>query len=99
MKFDELVRMKALQLKALNTGQTTMEAFGESQLELPEVQKELKLRQVCAMVAPGLFDQLETTCNLLSISKREFITMALVEAIDRAEGIVVDVDPFPEETH
>lgn len=93
MKFDELVRMKALQLKAIQTGQTTMELV-ESQLELPKVQKEFKLRQVCAMVSPKLFDQLEATCELLTISKREFITLALIEAIDRAEGIVVDVDPF-----
>lgn len=35
MKFDELVRLKALQLKADNTGQTIMEMVGESQLALP----------------------------------------------------------------
>lgn len=96
MKFDELVRMKALQLKAQYSGQSLMELVGEHQLELPEVQKDLKLRQVCAMVTPGLFQKLEATCDSLSISKREFITMALSEAIDQAETIVAEVDPFEE---
>lgn len=94
MRFDELVRMKALQLKAVHSGQTAMEAFGEEQLALPEVAKELKLRQVCAMVTPAMFDKVEATCELLSISKRQFITEALVEAIQKAEEIVADVDPF-----
>lgn len=94
MKFDEIVRMKALQLKASTSGQTLMEVVGESQLELPEIQKELRLRQVCAMVTPGLFQKLEAACDQLSISKRLFITMAVEEAIDRAESIVAEVDPF-----
>lgn len=94
MKFDELVRLKALQLKADNTGQTIMEMVGESQLALPEVQQELKLRQVCAMVSPAIFEKLEGLCSMLGVSKRQFITGALVDAMDRAEGIVADVDPF-----
>lgn len=94
MRFDELVRLKALQLKAVHSGQTIMESLGEQQLALPEVAKELKLRQVCAMVTPQMFDKVEATCELLSISKREFITQALIEAIEKAEEIVADVDPF-----
>lgn len=99
MKFDELVRLKALQIKAENSGRFIMETLGESQLELPEVQKELKLRQVCAMLTPALFARFEATCSELSISKREFITQALSEAIDRAEEIVAEIDPFSNEQH
>lgn len=93
MKFDELIRLKALQLKAVNTGQTTTELI-ESQLHLPEVSEGLKLRQVCAMVSPQLFDELEGTCELLGISKRKFVEGALIEAIDRAAAIVSEVEPF-----
>lgn len=98
MKFDELMRLKALQLKAMNTGQNVMEAIGEQQLELPEVREELKLRQVCAMVSPGLFSELEGVCELLSVSKRAFITGALIDALDKTKAILDEVQPF-EESH
>lgn len=96
MTFDELIRLKALQLKAVNSGQTTTEMI-ESQLSLPEVAEHLKLRQVCAMVSPVLFNELEGTCELLSVSKRKFVEIALIDAIERAGAIVNDVDPFTRE--
>lgn len=97
MDLDEIIRLKALQLKAANTGQTLMEGVGEQLLEQADVQKELKLRQVCAMVAPPVFDKLEAMCSLLGMSKRQFITAALIDAMKKAETIVADVDPFPGE--
>lgn len=93
MKFDELIRLKALQLKSVTSGQANSELL-ESQLQLPEVSEGLKLRQVCAMVSPQLFDELEGTCELLGMSKRRFVEGALVEAIDKAAAIVSEVDPF-----
>lgn len=93
MKFDELVRLKALQLKAVNTGQTMMELV-DAQLQLPEVSEHLKMKNVCAMIAPALFNELEGTCELLGISKRKFIEGALIEAIDKAAAIISEVEPF-----
>ena len=93
MKFDELIRLKALQLKSANSGQSNAELI-ESQLQLPEVSEGFKLRQVCAMVSPQLFDELEGTCELLGVSKRRFVEGALIDAIDRAAVIVSEVDPF-----
>lgn len=46
------------------------------------------------MVSPAIFEKLEGLCSMLGVSKRQFITGALVDAMDRAEGIVADVDPF-----
>ncbi len=94
MKFDELIKLKALQLKADQTGASLMEALGESQLELPEVTEGLKLRQVCAMVSPALFQELEGTCELLGITKRKFVEVSLIDAMNRAAVIVSEVDPF-----
>jgi hypothetical protein len=94
MRFDELIRLKALQLKAQNTGQNLMETVGEQLLRDPEVTKELKLRQVCAMLPPVLFEKLEATCEMLGVTKRKFMEGALIEALDRAEAIVAEVDPF-----
>ena len=97
MRFDELVRLKALQLKAVNTGQTTMDLV-DSQLQLPDVAGDLKMKNVCAMVSPQLFTELEGTCELLGISKRKFIEGALIEALNKAAAIVSEVEPFAE-TH
>lgn len=96
MKFNELIKLKALQLKSDNSGQSTSELV-ESQMELPEVTEQLKLRQVCAMVSPQLFAELEGTCELLGISKRRFVEGALIDAIDAAAAIVNEVDPFAKE--
>jgi hypothetical protein len=93
MNFDELIRLKALQLKSVTSGNSTMEVV-DRQLDLPDVAKDLKLRQVCAMVSPQLFSELEGTCDLLSISKRRFVEGALIDAIDRAAAIVHEVSPF-----
>jgi hypothetical protein len=93
MRFDELIRLKALQLKSQTSGQANSELL-ESQLQLPEVSEGLKLRQVCAMVSPELFNELEGTCDLLGMSKRRFVEGALIEAIDKAAAIVSEVDPF-----
>lgn len=96
MKFDEVIRMKVLQLKAVNSGQTTTEAV-EHLLEGPGVVEEFKLRQVCAMVSPQLFQELEGTCELLGLSKRKFVESALIDAMEKAAVIVSEVNPFVEQ--
>jgi hypothetical protein len=93
MKFDDLIKLKALQLKATHSGQTTTEAM-ESHFERPEVVEAFKLRQVCAMVSPQLFQELEGTCELLGISKRKFVEVCLIDGMNRAGAIVSEVDPF-----
>jgi hypothetical protein len=93
MRFDETIRLRALQLKALHSGQTNSDLL-EAQLQLPEVSENLKLRQVCAMVSPQLFTELEGTCELLGMSKRKFVEGALIDAIEKASAIVNEVDPF-----
>lgn len=95
MKFDEMIRLQALKLKALN-------AVGTDNLRDSPIQDRLfaeafeqgQLRNICAMVSPELFDQVEQACSLLEISKRRFVESALIEAVDRAEAIVADVAPF-----
>lgn len=93
MKFDEVIRMKALQLKAVAAGITMTETF-EQLMDSPEAIEEFKMRQVCAMVTPQLFQELEGTCQLLGMSKRKFVEAALIDAMEKAATIVSEVDPF-----
>jgi hypothetical protein len=96
MNFDELIRLKALELKQLNTeGGSLGDAILEGLLKDPA--NSSQMRNICAHISPELFSQVEEYCGLLSLSKRKFVEMALVEAIDRAKSIVAEVDPFPAE--
>lgn len=96
MNFDEVIRLKALELKQLHTEGSS---FGDAVIDglLKDPANAAQLRNICAHISPELFSQVEEYCGLLSLSKRKFVEMALIEAIDRAKSIVDEVDPFPKE--
>ena len=54
-----------------------------------------KLKNVCAALSGDLIDRLENTLAVLNMSKREFFQLAIVEALDKADLIINDVDLFP----
>lgn len=64
--------------------------------EHPEFKK--KFKNVCAMLSEPLVNRLESTLGILSISKREFIEMALIEALDKADKVMDEfgIDDFIE---
>lgn len=100
MNFHETIQLKALELKQLHTRGATdnlHEHFLEQAIMTPEGQAMTK--NICAHVSKDLFDRVEQCCLMLSISKRRFVEMALREALERAETIVAEVDPFPGEDH
>ena len=62
---------------------------------MDEVEKEgrtevnnIKLKNICAYVPQVFADRLEDTLALLKMSKREFVTLALEEALDKADAIM-----------
>lgn len=95
MNFDEFIRMKALQEKQLHHMGSDMDLVDMAIAQNPENAKQL--RNVCAMVSVPLFEDIETICNLFSISKRRFVEYALVEAVDKTKKIVEEVKPFGEQ--
>lgn len=97
MNFHETIQLKALELKQLHTQGSTdnlHEHLLDLALKTPEGQA--VTRNICAHISVELFKRVEDCCSLLSLSKRQFVEMALKEALDRAESIVADVDPFVE---
>ncbi|MDO8753664.1 MAG: hypothetical protein Q7J80_07195 [Anaerolineales bacterium] len=90
----QTIQLQALKLKASIEGShpTLIDAV----LEDPANQEGLKkeFRNVCALIHFQQFEQLENLCNLLDLSKREVISMALNDFIPKANAIVSDVDPF-----
>lgn len=58
-----------------------------------------QFKNVCAPLPSSLVERLESTLGLLNISKRQFITAAIIEALDKADVIMKEwgVDEYLEE--
>lgn len=90
MKFDELIRYKALSFKAMNHGVNSahfVDKLIEEQGGFPST------KNICAAISIELFDEVESITGLLSISKRQFVEGAIVEAVERAKSIIDEVNP------
>ena len=61
----------------------------------------LEIRNVCAKVPASLVAELDNTLSILQMKKRDFIEMALRDALERAAKIIDEVDAFSsrEEEH
>lgn len=91
MRSNETLLLQALKLKQL--GDKGFSGDGDM-LELlllqnPEAAKE-KMRNICAFISPELFDDVSSVCNILSLSKRELIEMALVDVLEKAHKVIDD---------
>lgn len=93
----QVIQLQALKLKATIDGHHPH--IIDSLLSQPENESEVKkdFRNVCALISHYQFDQLESVCSLLDLSKREVITMALSEFFPKVNAIVSEVNPFEAE--
>jgi L-amino acid N-acyltransferase YncA len=83
MNFDEKIQLQVLKLKEMSRGIT-----GPLLDQLLEEAGEAKVRQMCAKVSHELYDDLERTCQLLDMTKREFIEAAVAEALVKAHEVI-----------
>ena len=91
MNLAELVRLKALEAKRFNHG------GGDVQDQLIDDFMKRdggEFRNICAHISPQLFEEIESICSQLSISKRRFVEGALIEALKNATVIISEVQPF-----
>jgi len=93
MKFDELIQLKARQLKAAHSGAAS--SIIDHAIVSGAVPSGL-MRNLCASISNELFSRVENTCGYLDISKRAFVEAALIEALDRADAILDQVNPIEE---
>lgn len=97
MNFQETIQLQALKLKQSTKGNGEV---GDALIDMAMKQDPTLgglTRNICAHVSVQLFERVEQCCSMLDLSKRRFVEMALSEALDRAEAIVAEVDPFPGE--
>jgi hypothetical protein len=97
MNLDETVRLQALKLKQMHTrGSSEPDAILDMFANDPANAEQLKAltRNICAHISVELFNEVEGLCEMLSLSKRRFVELALTEAIAKASSVVNEVSPF-----
>ena len=85
--FEQRVLHQSFKQK-FNDGGKFVDMVIEQNSDIPE------LKNVCAKLHINLVKRLDDVINNLDMSKREFIEIALIEALDKAESIINDVEPF-----
>jgi hypothetical protein len=89
MKLNQFAQMRGFQQSHETTGAFLVDGALNGE-QGDEVRETLKLKRIQFDTAPQLYDQLESVCSLLECSKREFLEMAVFEAIERAETVFMD---------
>lgn len=108
--FDQFIKYRALRFKFDSLGSSTLGEFeseiesgsvlksddGQTvrSTSLEEVFPQLRIKNVCAKLSGDLVDRLDNSLGILGMSKRDFIEMALVEALDRVDQELADIDAF-----
>lgn len=90
-RFDQYITFKALRVKFDDSGHLL-----DSILDDPERDQKLPIKNVCAKLHVSLVDRLDQTIGFLNISKREFVEMAIIEALDKADLIVDELGVIEE---
>lgn len=90
MDFESLVRYKALH-QVYSAGNSSLV---DHMLNDPEtraqIEQNIKLKKLQFDVSQERFDEVESLCAILGMSKREFLDAATSEAVSRAHQIVAE---------
>jgi hypothetical protein len=86
MNIETFSQMKALVQASTEGNQHLIDHFLEGE-QGDELRAELKLKRIQFDTHAGLADRLEQVCNLLDCSKRVFLEMAVIEAVQKASDI------------
>lgn len=94
MNFDSLIRYKTLHesYSALNS------VVVDQILRDPKAAEQAGLKKLQFDVSKERFDQVESICAILNMSKREFLDAAVAEAVAKAHEIIAEVG-LPQEEH
>lgn len=85
MNLDQFTTMRGYQLAATRTNGKLLDALLTDADQGDQLRTQLKLKRIQFDTSPLLFERLENICGLLECSKREFLEMAISEAIYRAD--------------
>lgn len=92
----ETLILKALQFKSIQSG-ASMDGLVDTILAQNPDQADAITKNVCARLPIGLVEQMEQLCGFLDLNKREIITMALIDFLQKANGVLDEFDAWPAE--
>lgn len=81
---DALVTEKTLSLISTRRNSALLDLIADDQVE-----HNVPLKNVCAKVSPQLAEQIDEVVGLLGISKRRFLEAAFIEAVSKAQEIML----------
>lgn len=87
MKLDQFATMRGMQTAHNITNQPILDSMLNDAESGAKIREEVLTKRIQFDTTPGLFANLESVCQLLECSKREFLQMAVSEAIARAESV------------
>ncbi len=85
MNTTDKLTLKALQLKQTFHGGDNGRLLD---MVIDQVTNKQDLRNICAFIHKDLFAQVEQVCSNLDLSKREFVEMAIIDFIEKADEIM-----------
>lgn len=92
--FNEYLHYKVLELKFKTIQGEQFSNLIEAVIEADAQAAQTK--NVCAKLSVQLSDELDSIVGLLNMSKRQFIEMALIQAIEHANHLIECVDALGE---
>lgn len=106
--FEQFIQYRALSFKFKSAGMSlgaferllATKSIGTNQdgtfvpTESLEEALPFKLQNVCAKLAQPLVDRLDEALGVLDMTKRDFIELALIEALDKVDQVLKDTDAF-----
>jgi hypothetical protein len=96
MNSREKLLLQALKLKELTTQGVTGDGDLVGQLvEQDEVKA--KMKNLCAYISPALFDEVNQVGELLNLSKRQIVEMAVIDFLAKAWEVVHEIGALPAE--
>ena len=98
MNSRETLILKTLQCKALHNGADNAR-FVDHLLDQNPEQADAITKNVCARIPLQLAQEMETVGNMLDLNKREIITMAIVDFLEKAKGVMDEFNAWPGDEH
>ena len=99
MTSDETLLLQALKLKQLrHEGYSgNFDLVEQAMLHNPDaIEIKEKMRNICAFVSTQMFDDIEQMCSLLNLSKRQFLQMAVIDLMHKANKIIHETKALEE---
>ena len=107
-RFEQFIQYRALSFKFKSSGVSlgvfeqmlANKSIGTNQdgtfvpAESLEEVLSFKVQNVCAKLAQPLVDRLDEALSVLGMTKRDFIELALIEALDKVDQVLKDTDAF-----